>query len=397
MAGCGGRGNAPPPPPPPKVIIYPDPFGDVKMHYHNDKRLLLTLSATPELRMLASNHFLAQGHHRRRKAPALKKTDERLYKFETEKSCQGIARLDERHYVVITSESEDYPALILRPGTSVIWLVDVRPWELGQGLATATKLFDFVDAGCLNKVAAIPRPTTTPSHNTNTTNAAETSSWPLLLISDSTFGRILSSDPTTKQQQIWFEHPSMSPMGNASSPFGINGLEYFGGYVYYTNTSAMSLHRMKVNSLTLLPALAEPEELPMTKDKHIKIGGLDLACCTSASGDRLLILVAGAEGIFRFWQARDKWKRDYVLGNGHHWWPPTSSVVVRLGETRGAQRGVCLWVGTSRRKPSSKIPAEDRGGKVMCQLMWHVSRKGRVSPSARLYASFPSFAPQYIS
>jgi hypothetical protein len=118
-----------------------------------NKRVLIILSTIPELYIMASNAT--------EYATEYATAYTLLHRFESEKACHAIAKLDTHTSAVLTSRSIWRPEVqdcILSPGTSAIWKAYFSRSGTTTGDVVVEKLADFPNTGHLNKVATLPVP-----------------------------------------------------------------------------------------------------------------------------------------------------------------------------------------------------------------------------------------------
>jgi hypothetical protein len=110
-------------------------------------------------------------------------------------------------------------------------------WEVAFGdndAVTTRKVADISSARVLNGATAVP----------GCGGAAPSA----VLVADSTAGLVFRVDTKTGAVETAVQVPEMAPAANASSPVGINGIKIRGGYLYFDNSYAASIYRVKITS-----------------------------------------------------------------------------------------------------------------------------------------------------
>ncbi|KAF2472299.1 uncharacterized protein BDR25DRAFT_367116 [Lindgomyces ingoldianus] len=209
------------------LTTYPFPTVISDAIWHSKDSLLLTFTTPAELQSITPNAIADP------KNPDNKAAYQILHSFD-EQACGGIAYLGNDKYLLVTSNLQVFPKTNPAPGTHSLYIINLEAWTEGTKGVVVNKLVGLPEAKWLISIVPLPK-----SKNS-------TRKFPLVLISDAMAGSILQFDPDTKQSATWFTHPSMQPSPKADVPVGINGLRYFNGYVYYTNTFAHSLYRLAV-------------------------------------------------------------------------------------------------------------------------------------------------------
>lgn len=323
----------PPKPTPDTITVFTQGTIISDLHYHNNKQLLFTLSSPPELYMLKS-HVLEDPD-----AATL------IHRFGGERTCHAIGKLGAEMYVVLTSQAEwtsDNTFCEMKAGTSALWKVDLARWTKECGGAVIEKLADFPSAGLLTRVIAIP--------------IANSTVLPSCLLTDSMSGSILHFDPNTKTHSTWFSHSSMfSTSTGIPRPFGVAGIEYYDSYIYYTNVSTSTLHRVRLSPSTLQPDLSSVELVAKTSMRKIRSKPhpcVDIQIHPHEISKIPIAYMAGEMGVIKVQlQGHNKGKVEYAESTFHDLDFRYVTCVV-LGQGEGGKmkdgkfrRGAFIWVG----------------------------------------------------
>jgi len=153
----------------------------------------------------------------------------------------------------------NYSAKTLSPtaGSFSVWKVYLRQSDPKVG-----KIADLTDAEFLNGSAAFD------SH--------------VVLIADSKLGVVFLLDTDTGKYGIVFDDETMKPVPGALVLIGINSVKTLGGYLYFTNTFAEALVRVKVDCETekaagpfdiMVKILSITDGFALAKDGTAFIGG----------------------------------------------------------------------------------------------------------------------------
>ncbi|KAF2263241.1 hypothetical protein CC78DRAFT_545207 [Lojkania enalia] len=126
-----------------------------------------------------------------------------------------------------------------------------------------------------------------------------------LLISDSTTGKVYKPDIRARKYAVTFGDQNMKPAPCAPLPnIGINGIRVTGRYLYYVNTFANTLTRVKVNlekRLTVEDFHIITTKLSMTDDLDV-INDVEVI----AQGSNFSTIAGGVgAALGRTWKDRD--------------------------------------------------------------------------------------------
>ncbi|KAH6648689.1 hypothetical protein BKA67DRAFT_661645 [Truncatella angustata] len=108
-------------------------------------------------------------------------------------------------------------------------------WEIAFGeddAVKARKIADIPSALVLNGATTVP----------GCGGAAPST----VLIADSTGGLVFRVDTKTGAVETAVEVPEMAPVADARSPVGVNGIKIRDGYLYFDNSYAAALYRVKI-------------------------------------------------------------------------------------------------------------------------------------------------------
>jgi len=125
------------------------------------------------------------------------------------------------HFTILAANSSNGLPVA---GTYSIFNVKISSSEK----ASITKLVDIPEAQFLNGVAKL--------------------SDDVVLISDSTAGAVYKLNVNTGAYSIVQKNTAMDPPANATLPIGINGIQILHSVLYFTNTEAKTLTRVRINS-----------------------------------------------------------------------------------------------------------------------------------------------------
>ncbi|KAK6071442.1 hypothetical protein SCUP515_07838 [Seiridium cupressi] len=121
-------------------------------------------------------------------------------------------------------------------------------WEVAfadDGNVTTHKVADIPNALVLNGATAVP--------------GCGGSSPSAVLIADSAGGLVFRVDTKTGAVETAVQVSEMAPIANASSPVGINGIKIRDEYLYFDNSYAAALYRIKITSSGFAAAGASVE------------------------------------------------------------------------------------------------------------------------------------------
>lgn len=148
-------------------------------------------------------------------------TAELVYTFPNLTSLLGIAETDADTFVLAGANFS-------APGISAAWEV-----KFGDADAVTTrKVADLPTAAVLNGLATVP------DCGGNNSSA--------VLIADSTRGLVFRVDLKTGAVEIAVQVSEMAPVANATSAVGINGVKIRDGYLYWDNSYAATIYRIKI-------------------------------------------------------------------------------------------------------------------------------------------------------
>ncbi|EFQ96797.1 hypothetical protein MGYG_08722 [Nannizzia gypsea CBS 118893] len=114
-------------------------------------------------------------------------------------------------------------------GTFGVWELDLRPTRrrFNPGKAIVKELVHIPYGGLLSGLEVIPdKPST-------------------LLVADSTVGVIWHVDTIARKYKLGIEDPTMRGPAWAPTQFGIDGLQYHKGYLYWTNSFEARVYRIR--------------------------------------------------------------------------------------------------------------------------------------------------------
>ncbi|KAF3484366.1 uncharacterized protein GIQ15_03690 [Arthroderma uncinatum] len=115
-------------------------------------------------------------------------------------------------------------------GTFGVWELDLRPTRrrYNPGKAIVRELVHIPNGGLLSGLEPIPdRPST-------------------LLVADSTVGVIWHVDTITRKYKLGIEDPALRGPAWAPTQFGVNGIQYHKGYLYWTNSFEATVYRLRM-------------------------------------------------------------------------------------------------------------------------------------------------------
>ncbi|KAK8230553.1 hypothetical protein HDK90DRAFT_417636 [Phyllosticta capitalensis] len=112
------------------------------------------------------------------------------------------------------------------PGTFSIWKVQFT----SDGQSQSSQITEIPEAGGLNGITTL-----NPKSG-------------ILLVADSVNGVVWRVGADTGDRVVALKDETMAPLGNSSTPIGVNGIKVKNGYVYYSNTNKQLLCRVAINS-----------------------------------------------------------------------------------------------------------------------------------------------------
>ncbi|KAK5658186.1 hypothetical protein OQA88_2159 [Cercophora sp. LCS_1] len=145
-----------------------------------------------------------------------------LHTFDVD-SLLGIAESRPDKFVVVGGDFSSRAVGV--PGTFAAWTVDFGS-QLGSH-PRIRKAANIREAVFLNGVTELP-------------GCGE------VLIADSALGRAWRLDVETGKYTVGIQVPEMAPVPDAPLKIGINGIHFFKGFVYWTNSFEATLYRIKV-------------------------------------------------------------------------------------------------------------------------------------------------------
>ncbi|KAF2202735.1 hypothetical protein GQ43DRAFT_470630 [Delitschia confertaspora ATCC 74209] len=194
----------------------PEQFQDVIVRSNCANQLITTSAEPASIRLLNLSG-----------TKALTANNTLLYQFDNYRAVLGITKLENDIYAIVVGNTIVFPKYQAVPGTYNIYRLDLTQLD-ANGTVNVSPIAHFDNAKNIDSITTVPA---TP---------------PVLLVADSTAGQILKVNVSDGASSLFLEDQSLKPV-NASGPsIGINGLKYFDGYVYYTNTYEHALYRAPV-------------------------------------------------------------------------------------------------------------------------------------------------------
>ncbi|ETS75039.1 hypothetical protein PFICI_13523 [Pestalotiopsis fici W106-1] len=144
------------------------------------------------------------------------------------------------------------------PSLSSVWEVTFGTDDNDGSESVATrKIADMHNAIVLNGVAAVPGCGDEPSSSS------------AVLIADSMAGVVFRVDTQTGNVTTAAQVPEMAPLGNMTSTqnIGINGIKIRDGYLYFDNSYAATLYRVKIDETGFVAADAVAENVAVISDE----------------------------------------------------------------------------------------------------------------------------------
>lgn len=121
------------------------------------------------------------------------------------------------------------------PETLGLWRVDMRPFKLALD-GTVKK------PACVEKIASIPKGTLLNGV------AAPPGQDKFVLVADTFAGLIWHVDIKNGQVTVAFKDATLAGKGTGSSQTGVNGLGFYNGMLWYSNTGMSNLYKVKLGS-----------------------------------------------------------------------------------------------------------------------------------------------------
>ncbi|EFE33206.1 uncharacterized protein ARB_07958 [Trichophyton benhamiae CBS 112371] len=115
-------------------------------------------------------------------------------------------------------------------GTFGVWELDLRPTRrrLNPGKAIVKELVHIPNGGLLSGLDVVPDDSST------------------LLVADSTVGVVWHVDTVARKYKLGIQDPAMPGPPWAATQFGIDGLQYHKGYLYWTNSFEARIYRIRM-------------------------------------------------------------------------------------------------------------------------------------------------------
>lgn len=150
-----------------------------------------------------------------------------VHAFSNASGLAGVAQIGHDEYAVISGyyDGADTP-----PGKNIVWKVQVG--GSGHHQSAVTKIAAFPEALFLNDIEPLD------THSG------------LYLLSDSAGGSVWRLDVNSGETARVIEDETMKPVSGAILPIGINGIALRDDYLYYVNSFAEILYKIRVNTKT---------------------------------------------------------------------------------------------------------------------------------------------------
>ncbi|KAM4057040.1 putative quinoprotein amine dehydrogenase beta chain-like protein [Hirsutella rhossiliensis] len=161
-----------------------------------------------------------------------------LHKFPSVNGLLGIAEPSSDVFVVVGSNFSGSGAQV--NGTAETWLVDFRSNDYDRG-PLVKHIAKHPDMAFPNGVAALPY----VDH--------------AVLISDSALGLVWRLCIQSGKAKVAVKLPEMAPVPGSPLQIGVNGIKVLDGYLYWSNTFAGKIYRIRIDQLGNPEPKARPE------------------------------------------------------------------------------------------------------------------------------------------
>ncbi|CAI7639825.1 unnamed protein product [Penicillium viridicatum] len=153
----------------------------------------------------------------------------------TYKGCLGISETSRDIFYVVTSGFVD-KNFVLTSGVNGIWKIDMRNFTVSK------KTDEVTSKAIVSKLVDIP----TSDYLNGATTLSETS----ILVADVYNGWVYRVDTRTGAYNIAINDEKMKfeSVPNPASNLGVNGIKIKDGYLYWTNTAAGTLNRIRITN-----------------------------------------------------------------------------------------------------------------------------------------------------
>jgi hypothetical protein len=231
----------------------------------------------------------------------------------------GITETRHDEFYVAVAGQYDENMILLPNSTDYIFRVDFSTLEMsstGEVLsnATVTKLTDL--------------------EGSQLVNGATTLNEDAILVSDSYNGWVYKVDVRTGAYDVIVEDPLMKKSSGSEGKTGVNGIKVFRGYLYWTNTDAGLLARIKINedgkpcgaSEILASNLTEPDDFILDENgaAYIALGPLNEVRVVHPGGSSRSVAVDGPTAA-KFGRQHGDHHRLYFSTHGGRSFVPNSS------------------------------------------------------------------------
>ena len=173
----------------------------------------------------------------------------------------------------------------LNYGTGVNGSFSTFELDLRQSSAPVVRLITAIpEASFLNGVENVPNDPAT------------------ILIADSTLGLIWRLNTVTGKYEIGFQVPEMAVVPGAAFPLGVNGLHIHNGHLYFSNSFAATIYKLKIDddgypSHGATVEVVAKVDAPFVDDLTTGPLNKNTVWATSNIGDTLLAVKNGSSGV----------------------------------------------------------------------------------------------------
>jgi hypothetical protein len=248
-----------------------------------------------------------------------------IHRFESYAGLLGVAEITPDIFAVVVGNFS-VATLTTTPGSFSVWKVNLR-----QNPPRIDKIADIVEAELLNGMARLN------SH--------------AVMIADSQRGLVYYLDTNTGSYHVAMEDATMKPLPNQVVAIGINGVKIVRGFLYFTNTFAQTLVRVKVDRVTgeavgpyevVARNLSPADDFALAEDGTAFVAGVVLNIVTEVSPQGSAKVIAGnlnstdVAGATSASLGRTPWDRNvvYVATNGGYG-SPVNGTFVEGGKVMG--------------------------------------------------------------